>query len=235
MCGDAISARNDLDRVQRMGQHPADLLPSLEPRARAWAMVAAAEPESARQLLTDAVRRLTATGLAGAAWQCAHDLLSLDRPGPMLELAAIDGEPMSALRHRHARAEQSRDVDELAEIVTTYEEAGGIRWAAECAAALAHSLSRAGSKQAERRASEHAASLAERCIGLEIPSLTTGAAAKLSARELEIAQLAARGLTSRAIGDRLGLSMRTVDNHLARCYDKLGARNRAELAELLGS
>ena len=47
--------------------------------------------------------------------------------------------------------------------------------------------------------------------------------------------LAAKGLTSRAIGDRLGLSMRTVDNHLARCYDKLGARSRAELADLLGS
>ena len=45
--------------------------------------------------------------------------------------------------------------------------------------------------------------------------------------------LVSRGLTSRAIGERLGLSVRTVDNHLARCFDKLGTRNRAELADLL--
>jgi len=198
-------------------------------------MVAAAEPESARQVLVDAVARLDAAGLTGAAWQCAHDLLSLDRPGTMLELDPIAGEPMSILRVRHARANQSRDVDALGALVVDYEAAGGILRAAECAAALTQSLARSGAKQAERRAAEKLAELTARCIGLDVPSLSAGAGAKLSAREREIALLAARGLTSRAIGDRLGLSMRTVDNHLARCFDKLGARSRAELAELLGA
>jgi len=235
LCGNAIGARNDLDRLHRMPPHPADLLPSLEPRARAWAMVAAAEPESARQVLQDAIAHLVDVGLIGAAWQCAHDLLSLDRPGALLDLEPIDGEPMSDRRIRHARAHYGRDVDALAGLVVEYEDAGGLRWAAECAAAASHALARNGAKQAERRAAEQLTALSARCVGLDIPSLSAGLTSKLSAREREIALLAARGLTSRAIGDRLGLSMRTVDNHLARCYDKLGARSRAELAELLGT
>ena len=75
--------------------------------------------------------------------------------------------------------------------------------------------------------------LRARCNGLGIPALASDALLSLSAREREIAVLVSRGLTSRAIGERLGLSVRTVDNHLARCFDKLGTRNRAELADLL--
>jgi hypothetical protein len=118
LSGDAVSARNDLDRIQRMVPHPADLLPSLEPRARAWALVAAAEPESARQVLTDAVARFRAEGLVGAAWQCAHDLLSLDRPGAILDLDPLPDEPLAQLRLRHARAHHGRDAEELAAVGT---------------------------------------------------------------------------------------------------------------------
>jgi DNA-binding CsgD family transcriptional regulator len=57
----------------------------------------------------------------------------------------------------------------------------------------------------------------------------------LSVREREVALLAARGLPSREIAERLGVSVRTVDNHLARCFDALGTRSRAELGALLDS
>lgn len=235
--GDAIEARNDLDRLDRLGRHPADLLPSLEPRARAWALVAAADPEQARTVLAQAVRALTSRGLHGAAWQCALDLASLDRPAALIDLALVDGapldEPICAARLRYGRALQANDAAELAELRDELAGAGGYRWAAECAAAVCRLVARGGSKEANRRAAERLRELTERCVGLQIPSLFAGATSKLSPREREIALLAARGLTSRAIGDRLGLSMRTVDNHLAKCFDKLGARSRADLAELL--
>lgn len=231
--GDAVGARNDLDRLQRLPRHPADLLPSLEARARAWALVAAAEPESARTVLAEAVERLGTRGLLGAAWQCAHDLVGLDRPGVILELPPID-DPMCRLRVRHARAAQANDLAELTALRDEFADAGGHRWAAECAATVCRILARGGTKEANRRAGERLRELSDRCAGLEIPSLSAGRTSVLSPREREIALLAARGLTSRAIGDRLGLSMRTVDNHLAKCFDKLGARNRAELADLLG-
>jgi DNA-binding NarL/FixJ family response regulator len=56
----------------------------------------------------------------------------------------------------------------------------------------------------------------------------------LTARELEIAELAARGLPKREIADRLVLSVRTVGNHLNHIYTKAGISGRAELALLLG-
>jgi len=55
----------------------------------------------------------------------------------------------------------------------------------------------------------------------------------LTQREREIAQLAVRGLTSKAIGERLFVTSRTVDNHLARIYAKLGITSRAELSDAL--
>jgi len=45
---------------------------------------------------------------------------------------------------------------------------------------------------------------------------------------------AAAGLTSRAIADRLFLSARMVDTHLARIYAKLRVSSRSQLRGALG-
>jgi DNA-binding CsgD family transcriptional regulator len=55
----------------------------------------------------------------------------------------------------------------------------------------------------------------------------------LTRREREIAHLVANGQTSREVAESCFLSVRTVENHLARIYDKLGVRGRNELAEAL--
>ncbi|GFJ93685.1 transcriptional regulator [Phytohabitans rumicis] len=55
----------------------------------------------------------------------------------------------------------------------------------------------------------------------------------LTARESEIAGLAASGLTDREIAERLVLSVRTVESHLARVYRKLPVRSRRQLREAL--
>jgi DNA-binding CsgD family transcriptional regulator len=55
----------------------------------------------------------------------------------------------------------------------------------------------------------------------------------LSAQELQIAQLAADGLTNREIGQRLYISHRTVGAHLAKIYAKLGATSRVQLHSAL--
>jgi DNA-binding CsgD family transcriptional regulator len=54
----------------------------------------------------------------------------------------------------------------------------------------------------------------------------------LSRREREVALLAVNH-SSRHIAERLGLSIATVNNHLARAYGKLGVTSRAQLAGLL--
>ena len=51
----------------------------------------------------------------------------------------------------------------------------------------------------------------------------------LTAREVEVIQLVARSLSSKEIAARLGLALKTVENHRARLMDKLHSRNSAGL------
>lgn len=55
----------------------------------------------------------------------------------------------------------------------------------------------------------------------------------LSAREAEVAELVALGLSNSQIGARLHLSIRTVENHLRSIFRKLNVHNRTALARLL--
>ncbi|MDQ6790105.1 MAG: LuxR C-terminal-related transcriptional regulator [Candidatus Dormibacteraeota bacterium] len=57
---------------------------------------------------------------------------------------------------------------------------------------------------------------------------------QLSPQELQIAQMAAQGLSNRDIGQRLFLSHRTVGYHLYRIFPKLGITSRSELRSRLG-
>jgi DNA-binding NarL/FixJ family response regulator len=56
----------------------------------------------------------------------------------------------------------------------------------------------------------------------------------LTAQELQIAQLAAEGLSNREIAQRLFLSHRTISTHLYRVFPKFGITSRAELSAALG-
>jgi DNA-binding CsgD family transcriptional regulator len=56
---------------------------------------------------------------------------------------------------------------------------------------------------------------------------------QLTAQELQIAQLAAEGMSNREIGQRLYLSHRTISTHLYRTFPKLGITSRAELSAAL--
>jgi DNA-binding CsgD family transcriptional regulator len=58
---------------------------------------------------------------------------------------------------------------------------------------------------------------------------------QLTAQELQIAQLAAQGLSNRDIGQRLYLSHRTISTHLYRIFPKLGITSRGELRSALSA
>lgn len=58
-----------------------------------------------------------------------------------------------------------------------------------------------------------------------------GAAPELTARELDVLRLIARGLTNREIAERLFLSVRTVESHRARIQRKLGRSRRSDLVD----
>ena len=56
----------------------------------------------------------------------------------------------------------------------------------------------------------------------------------MTPQALQIAQLAAAGLTNREIGERLYLSHRTIGSHLYRIFPKLGVTSRSELRDAVG-
>jgi DNA-binding CsgD family transcriptional regulator len=57
----------------------------------------------------------------------------------------------------------------------------------------------------------------------------------LTAQELQVAELAAAGLSNKQIGARLNMSHRTVSSHLYRMFPKLGVSSRAALRDALTS
>src|SRR5215831_276622 len=73
-----------------------------------------------------------------------------------------------------------------------------------------------------------------RAAGERAAAQEPAAQSVLSAQELQIARLAAEGLSNREIGERLYLSPRTVGSHLYRIFPKLGVTSRAQLAARLG-
>jgi DNA-binding CsgD family transcriptional regulator len=99
-------------------------------------------------------------------------------------------------------------------------------------AALAHR--RAGLTASAGASADHAAALRAACEGARTPLLAHGPiVADLTPREREVALMAAQGMSSRQIADKLGVSVRTVDNQLGRVYTKLAVTGRRELAEVV--
>jgi len=52
----------------------------------------------------------------------------------------------------------------------------------------------------------------------------------LSRREVDVLRLAAKGLTTREIGERLFISTKTADHHIQHVYTKIGVSTRAAAA-----
>jgi DNA-binding CsgD family transcriptional regulator len=119
---------------------------------------------------------------------------------------------------------------------TAFDDRGMVLIAAEAWAEAARAHRRAGLRSRAVAAVTRAVRLAADCEGATTPMLDAhDSADALTRREREVAYLAAALEPSRAIAERLGLSLRTVDNHLARAYSKLGVNSRTELAALLGA
>jgi DNA-binding NarL/FixJ family response regulator len=65
---------------------------------------------------------------------------------------------------------------------------------------------------------------------VEAPSARVGALSpgSLTPREIDVLRLVAGGETNSAVAHRLGISVHTVERHLANLYPKIGARGRTD-------
>ncbi|MGB8858992.1 MAG: helix-turn-helix transcriptional regulator, partial [Ilumatobacteraceae bacterium] len=107
--------------------------------------------------------------------------------------------------------------------------------AAESAMLAAVAFIREGQRREGSEGRAVAAAALAKCDAAATPALQAGQSlvSPLSAREAEVARLAAHGLTSKEVAERLYLSTRTVENHLQRVYTKLGVSGRDDLQHVL--
>jgi two-component system response regulator DctR len=78
--------------------------------------------------------------------------------------------------------------------------------------------------------------LALSATGLQARSQTTGLQARLQAlteRERDVMRLVVEGLPNKLVADQLDISVRTVEVHRARVFDKMSVKSAVELANLL--
>ena len=68
-------------------------------------------------------------------------------------------------------------------------------------------------------------------LGARLVAVSARKPPELSARELEVLRLIARGHTNREIAERLFLSVRTIESHRARLQRKLALTGRSQLVE----
>jgi len=221
-----------------------DLPPSTGP-AGAWRMVAQAwlsamegNTAAAVDLLREGGEEARTRGQFAVAAALWHDVVRLGQPGRVVDsladLAARGHSPLMTVRAAHAAAHARRNVAGLAEAADAYERMGAILFAAEAAATAAQVARAAGSARSATALLTRATALARRCEGARTPALVLADSVEpLTSREREIAMMAATGMPSRDIAERLVLSVRTVNNHLRAGYHKLGVSSRAELRSAL--
>jgi DNA-binding CsgD family transcriptional regulator len=207
-------------------------------QAHAWVAACRGDVPAAVHLLAGLIDRLRADGLAGHEVLALYDLVRLGRPDLAADRMAelLDGAPgarCAALLIRHARAAADGDPDGLLAAAREFSAHGYLVFAAEAAAGAVRLFRTARDPQA-LAASTLLADVLARCEVLHTPALTA-VQPSLTSRERQVAELAAEGVRSREIADRLFLSPRTVENHLQRVYAKLGVNGRVELAPALRS
>jgi DNA-binding CsgD family transcriptional regulator/tetratricopeptide (TPR) repeat protein len=228
----SAAALAELDDMAPVAVHLQDVQIT---RARAWTAMVRGELTVARQLLWEAVALADGWGQHGYSAQALHDLVRMGAVDPAAEQLEgmanlVDGAFMEA-RVMFARASRLRDLDLAATAADRFEALGANLYAAEAAALLADLASDAVLRRVKSQAEARSGRLLELCEGALISSATSGkGSTRLTDREREVAQLAARGLTSRKIAEDLFVSVRTVDNHLQQVYVKLGIKRRSELA-----
>ncbi|MBR7835022.1 AAA family ATPase [Actinospica durhamensis] len=185
------------------------------------------ETAQARSILSAARRILAgqASARLEAQLERAEALLSADAEAERHFQAAlgVPGAPtwpfeqaVTALEYGEWLRRRRRTIDAKAQLIraaATFEQLGARPWSARATAEL-------------------------RACGVAASSPTEGtpveAATQLTPQQLQIARLAATGLTNRQIGEQLFISPRTVSFHLYQAYPKLGVASRSQLRDALG-
>ena len=226
--------RQALEIVDTLGTEERKL-----PRVRLGVHRVLAEQELMADRVSDAAGLLHEAGLYAVEQGEGHSgLLALDEAfalhptsehgDAVLNLAHLSG--IAAAASDRVQGVRARDPDLLDRVGDRFAAMPLFGRATQCWESAARIHDDAGRTEAARKVRSRALVLCSRQGLRTWPPRGSG---QLTPRELEIARLAAERVRSKEIATRLGLSARTVDNHLARIYRKLDVAGRDDLARYL--
>jgi DNA-binding CsgD family transcriptional regulator/DNA-binding winged helix-turn-helix (wHTH) protein len=194
------------------------------------------EFDQARTLLRAAAARSRDAGNWFDEAVALHDLIrsggTADEVVGRLGELAGEGRELAGLLSLHAASFNSDDEAGLVAITERLVAAGMLGYAVDSIGRAGELAAAAGARQRARDLGARWEALVQQC-DTPVAAPPVLAVEPLTSREREVALLAMDGHTSRAIAERLGLSVRTVDNHLAHVFTKLGITSRQELFDAL--
>ncbi|MFC5007601.1 LuxR C-terminal-related transcriptional regulator [Dactylosporangium cerinum] len=235
--------QGQVDRATRALQAVDELLPAdsrsgdYARLAKALLLASTSQPTDAVKVLRELAEQFTTSGVVASAMEALH---LWSRIEPSVEVAAetrrvadMSDSPLFSWFADYADALAAGDPDQLEELSLSWEHRDYTALALE-AAVRARQARPDPDQRTGGRLTRRIAELRDRCDGhwprwLDEPAPVT----VLTRREQEICALAAAGLSNIEISAQLVLSVRTVENHLQRAYEKLGIRQRGQLADAL--
>ncbi|MGZ8815602.1 MAG: LuxR C-terminal-related transcriptional regulator [Mycobacterium sp.] len=133
---------------------------------------------------------------------------------------------------RHTESLDANDGEGLLLASADYQKIGDRAAAADVAAQAAVAFTADQQRKRGLYAAAVAKELSDACGGLCTPALRSPASQPLTGRQREIVELVLAGLTNRQIADRLVMSVRSVEGHVYRACQRVGASSREELASI---
>jgi DNA-binding CsgD family transcriptional regulator len=238
MAGRAVDARREFEAIERSPQDAEAGVWDLERFiAEAWTCAAEGAMSQGISIVRDAAAKECERGRP--AWEVVllQTATQFGDPTTAPRLAELADEvqgPRASAAAIHAAALAAGDGDALIRASHHYEEFGDRLAAADAAAQAVVAYQQAGLRGAAMNASAKVERLAAECPGVHTPALRAAAAPQpFTNRQREIILLAAQGLSNKEIADRLTMSKRSVEGHLFRASQRVGASNRDQLISIL--
>ncbi|WP_102144149.1 LuxR C-terminal-related transcriptional regulator [Mycobacterium hubeiense] len=238
MAGQATDARREFDAINWWALDPeACMFDPYRSLAQAWVCAAEGAVSQAVSIMRDAAAK--ECDLDRPAWevvllQTATQFGDHSTAARLADLAGVVQGPRAPAAAAHAAALAAGDGDALLDASHRYESFGDRLAAADAAAHAVVTFQQAGLRGAALSASATAQRLAAECQGARTPALLAASTPQpFTVRQREIISLAAQGLSNKEIADRLTMSIRSVEGHLFRASQRVGANSREQLIAIL--